>query len=177
MRLVLRVVCFAGLIAGSVSAGTIQYEAVDLGQDKFRISYSVSGFTFLENQELAIQFDPAFYESLSNGAGPAGFDIVLLQPNNPLGASGDFSAVALMDHPDWSGLFSVDVVFTKSGWPGEQSFTINQLDSNRIILSTIASEATVSAATVPEPATLLTAGMALLIGGLLPAARRRLKRT
>jgi hypothetical protein len=174
MRIVLRVILLAGVIVGSSSAGAIQYHVVNLGQNTFRITYSVSDFSFEENQELAIEFDPVAYQSLSNGIAPAGFDLLLLQPNNPLGAFGIFSALALINNPVLSGIFSVDVVLTGSGRPGEQSYAINQLDENGILLSTISSGATVDA-TTPEPATLPIAGVALLIGGVLPAVRRRLK--
>jgi hypothetical protein len=175
MRIVLRVFLMAGLICGSVSAGTIQYQVVDLGQNAFRISYSLSDFMFLENQELAIGFDPAIYQSLSNGIAPAGFDLLLLQPNNPPGAFGEFSALALMDHPALAGIFSVDVVLTGNGRPGEQSFAVNQLDENGVILSTVSSGVTVDAAT-PEPATLSLAGAALLAGAVLSVVRRRFNR-
>jgi hypothetical protein len=176
MRVVLRVFLLAGLICGSISAGTIQYQVVDLGQNAFRISYSLSDFMFLENQELAIGFDPAIYQSLSNGIAPAGFDLLLLQPNNPPGAFGEFSALALMDNPALSGIFSVDVVLTGRGRPGEQSFAVNQLDENGVILSTISSGVTVDAAAAPEPATLSLAGAALLAGAVLSVVRRRFYR-
>ena len=174
MRIVMRVFLLAGVVLGSISAGTIQYHVIDLGQNTFRLTYSVSDFEFLANQELAIEFDPAVYQSLSNGIAPADFDLLLLQPNNPLGAFGIFSALALIDDPVLSGIFSVDVVLTGAGRPGEQGFAINQLDQNGILLSTISSGTTVDAST-PEPGTLPIAGLALLIGGVLPAVRRRLK--
>jgi hypothetical protein len=174
MQIVSRVVLLAGAILGSISAGTIQYHVLDLGQNTFRVTYSVNDYSFEENQELALEFDPAVYQSLSNGIAPAGFDLLLLQPNNPLGAFGIFSALALINDPVLSGIFSVDVVLAGAGRPGEQSYAINQLDENGILLSTISSGVTVDA-TTPEPATLPMAGLALLIGGLLPAVRRRLK--
>ena len=175
MRVVLRAVLLAGVIWGSSSAGTIQYHVVDLGQNSFRLTYSVSDFSFLENQELAVEFDPALYQSLSNGITPAGFDLLLLQPNNPFGAFGIFSALALINDPVLSAIFSVDVVLAGAGRPGEQRFEINQLDDNGVLLSTISSGVTVAvdATTTPEPATLPIAGLALLIGGVLPVVRRR----
>jgi hypothetical protein len=175
MRIVLRALFLAGVIWGSVSAGTVQYQAVDLGQNAFRLTYSVSDFSFLENQELAIEFDPAVYQSLSDGVAPAGFDLLLLQPNNPLGAFGIFSALALVNDPVLSGIFSVDVVLTGSGRPGEQRFDINQWDDSGIFLSRVSSGVTVDATTTPEPATLPIAGVALLIGGVSPAVRRQFK--
>ncbi len=173
MRIVLCALLFlAGVIQGSVYAGAIQYQATDLGQNAFRISYSLSDFTFLANQELAIEFDPAVYLSLSNGMAPDGFKLVLLQPDNPPGTLGEFSARALIDNPALTG-FSVDVLLAANRWPGEQNFAVNQMDGNGIILSMLSSGVTTDA-TAPEPATLPLAGAALLTGAVLSVLRRRL---
>jgi hypothetical protein len=171
MRIILSVATLAGLILGNAAAATVHYEAIPLDTNVFQITYSVSNVTFLVNQELNIEFDPALYLALSDGVAPFGFDLLLLQPNNPPGAAGDFSALALVDHPAFSGEFSVVVVMAGGNRPGEQSFSINQLDENGVIVSNVSSGETVGS--VPEPATLSLIGVALLAAGLVTSIRRR----
>jgi len=162
---------FASVTVGTLSAGTVAWQTMDLGGDNYRITYSITGISFLINQEFDIQFDPTVYQQLSNGVAPAGFDVLLFQPNNPPGTPGDLSAVSLTDYPDLSAGFSVDVLMAGTARPGIQQYSINQLDANGVIVSTVASGVTTAA--VPEPATLLMVGLALLIGGALPPIRRR----
>jgi hypothetical protein len=178
MRCILISSLLAGLLAGNMSAATIQFQASDLGSNQFHLTYIVTDFVFSLNQELDVQFDPATYLSLSNGAAPTGFDVLLLQPNNPPGTPGDFSSLSLVASPA-IGPFSVDVQLAGPGGPGAQNFFINQLDDNGVIQSVLASGKTTSSviATVPEPATLPLAGLALITGSAWLAVRRRLKRT
>ncbi len=179
MRNLLRLLGVAAIVVGSICAATIQYDVVELGPsfgaNAFRISYSVSGVSFATNQEFSVEFDPVVYLSLSNGVGPAGFDILLLPPDNPPGTSGYLSALALVDTPGLDGGFSVDVFMTGVFRPGAQSFSINQLDDNGVIVSGVTSGVTTNV--IPEPATLLLSATALLIGGLLSAVRRRFRGT
>jgi hypothetical protein len=166
----LLIVCICSCPA---SAATVRLAVEDLGDDFFRFHYSVSGFEFLRNQELAIDFDPELYLGLSNAAVPEGFDVLLFQPSDPPGAFGRYSAAALIDVPVLSGPFSVDVRTVPSWSPGVQNFAINQLDEQGVIVSTIA---TGVISFVPEPATweLIAAGMLIMCG--VPAALRRLRR-
>lgn len=173
MRSFLRLFVWAGLLAVSLPAGTIQFESSPIGQNAFRITYSVSDITFLANQELDIRFDPQLYGTMSNGVAPAGFDLLLLQPNNPLGAFGDFSALALTDLPALSGVFSVDVIVL-AGRPGAQPFEIHQLNQQGVIESTVSRGTTV---VVPEPSTFWPVGFSLLIGSVACVVRRRLRNT
>jgi hypothetical protein len=176
MRCVLLLSLLAGLLAMNVSAATIQFQASDLGSNEFRITYIVSDFVFSVNQEVDIRFDPGMYLELSNGAAPTGFDVLLLQPNNPPGAPGDFSSESQVANPA-VGPFSVDVRLSGSGRPGPQDFFINQLDENGVITGVLASGKTASAiAEVPEPATLPLTGLALITGPAWLAVRRRVKR-
>jgi PEP-CTERM motif len=179
MRISMCVLIWAGLVCESLSAATIQYQVqvLDAAENEFRITYSPYGVVFLLNQELDIQFDPGIYLSLSSGMGPVGFNVLLLQPNNPPGTSGDFSALALVDSPALSSAFSVDVTMTGSGWPGVQRFAINQLDGQGLIVSSIVSGDTTIAGAVPEPATFLLAAVALLVVSVLFAVRRRFTRS
>ena len=121
---------WTGLFASSLSAGSIQVQVTTLGSSSYRFTYFLSNFTFQANQELAIQFDPTLFATLSNPVAPAGFSVVLLQPNNPPGATGYFSARALVSNPSLLGQFSVDFLYLGSGYPAAQPFIVNQLDQN-----------------------------------------------
>ena len=157
-----------GLWLGHLAAGTIQYDFAAAGQNLYRYSYLISGFNLQRNQELDIQFDPAVYLSLSNGVATHDFNLVLLQPNNPPGAVGDYSALALVDNPSLAGTFSVDVALVGSGsaQSSSQPFLINQFDQNGDFVATIGSGVTVPRVpSVPEPGTgSLVAGVILLWG-------------
>ena len=177
MRCVLISSLLAGLLAGSLSAATITFQTTDLGSNQVRFTYTVTNFVFTVNQELDIEFNPATYVSLSNGVAPTGFDVLLLQPNNPPGTSGDFSSLALVANPG-TGPFRVDATLVAGHQPGPQNFSINQLDANGVITGVVASgTATPVTAAVPEPATLPLVGLALIAGPASLAVRRRLKRT
>src|SRR6478672_4816592 len=85
--------------ASSLFSATVQFQTTFLGtvngQSQFRDNYTLLDTALQTNQALDIDFDPALYGTLSNGQGPANFSILLLQPNNPPGAAGLFSALAL----------------------------------------------------------------------------------
>src|SRR4051794_12909203 len=87
------------LCAGSLSAANVSFQITNLGHNQYQLSYAVSDIQFEVNQELDIRFDPSLYGTLSNGIAPAGFDLLLLQPNNPPGVFGDYSAMALLNSP------------------------------------------------------------------------------
>ena len=101
-----------GLItAATLSAGEIDYAVTLLGGSSYRYDYSVSGFTFQQNEELDVRFDPTLYGALSHGVAPAGFSVTLLNPNNPPGDFGDYTALAQINNPSTANLFSVQVVY------------------------------------------------------------------
>jgi hypothetical protein len=149
-----------------------------LGSNVYRFEYVVTGHQFLANQELAIEFDPDVYLALSNATGPAEFDILLFQPDDPPGTVGRFSALALVDIAALSGFFSLDVHLDPgmSGmgpsfpWsPGLQLFSISQLDEQGTIISGIA-EGSVSF--TPETSTWQLSAIGLLVVFVYPALRR-----
>jgi hypothetical protein len=116
----------------------------------------LSNIVLLQNQSFDIRFDPTRYGALSNGIASPGFDLVILQPNNPPGAFGDYDAMALTDNPPVGGPFRVDFVWLGPGQPGSQPFLINQFDANGNFEAVIAQGVTVPAAQViPEPGTWL----------------------
>ncbi len=174
MRIV-RLTLWAGCLAAQAwAAPIVGFQVSSLGPNFYRYTYFPSGIAFTANQELDILFDPATYGTLSNGKAPSGFDVLLVQPNNPPGAFGEYSALALVNNPPLTGTFSVDFTFLGLGLPGSQPFTINQLDANGRIVSTTPQQLTTpqGSTNVPEPATVSLAAAGMLIGGLLWATRR-----
>ena len=160
---------FGLLTVGSLSAGTIQYDVYSLGGSSYRYDYSVSGIFFQANQVLDIRFDPSLYGTLSNGMAPSGFVAILLQPNNPPGDSGDYKALALLDEPAFSGMFSVEVVYLGSGTPGSQQFVVDQYDGRGVFQQHTTTAGITTTSEVPEPLSFSTcrgcAGIGLAMGG------------
>lgn len=113
MRTIYRLAALCGF-AGSLFGGSIELEITSLGntgdgQPAYRYSFILSGFTFEQNQELNFRFDPLIFGALWNAVAPSSWVAILLQPDNPPGAPGDFSLFALQNNPSTAGPFSVDV--------------------------------------------------------------------
>ena len=171
-----KLLLLSALLAGSLSASPILQYSVTTNGTTGTYHYFVSGFDFLTNQELDIQFGQLgsgnLFGQLSNGKAPAGFDLMLFQPNNPPQAPGDYSALALVDHPSLSGTFSVDFTLTGMGVPASQFFTISQFDNSGMFVSLLASGSTqLEGSGAPEPASFLPCGVALVIAGIFWARR------
>jgi hypothetical protein len=151
------------------------YNLTALGPQDYEYNYVLTGLLFSANQELDIRFDPTVFGTLSNAQAGSGFSLVpCCQPNNPLGAFGDYEIVALSDIASPSGAFSVDVSVLGSVQPGVQPFFINQLDANGNLLFNITAGLTVPDP-APEPASGRLIGMGLLVGVVWWAARRQLR--
>jgi len=145
----------------------MSFETTDLGGGVFRYEFTPHNLTLLKNQEFDIKFSPTLFANLFNGAANDEFRLILLQPNNPGGVSGDYSALALIDHPSMAGPFTVDVTWLGDGAPGALPLVIHQFDSTGQHIT-----GTISA--TPEPASWLLSGVgSLLVGYWLRAARRR----
>lgn len=164
----------AVLAAGSLPAATIQFDVTGLGPNSSRYNYFVSGITFQANQELDIRFDPARYSNLSNPMAGGGFNATVLQPNNPPGVFGDYSALALTNNPSLAGPFSVDFSFSGAGQPGPQPYSINQFDQSGNFVSTLETGVTSPRVItgVPEPASVTLCGIAVLFIGFMWIFRR-----
>jgi hypothetical protein len=181
-----RILLLSALLTFSLSAATIQYQVSTSGTTG-TYQYSVSGFvasqacpndpTLTCNNEIDIAFDPTMFDQLSNGVAPAGFDLLLFQPNNPPQAPGDYSALAIVNNPSLAGPFSVDFIFnpgTPSGVPCTsaadfcQNFSIESFDSNGFFEGFAATGVTTPVAgpsPSPEPVSFLLSGVGLMIVG------------
>jgi hypothetical protein len=160
------------LLTGQLAAGTVGYQVSGLGGDVFRYEFFPSNLGLLAYQELDVQFDGALFSSLFNGVADSDFRLLLLQPNNPPGAVGDYTALALVDNPSLAGPFSVDVRWLGAGVPGELPYLLHQFDASGHNLGMIGSGSLVEE--TPEPASWLLGGVGLVIGGFLRKGRRRL---
>ena len=165
---------FALIAAAKLQATTVNVEITGLGGNVYHFEYLVSGFQFQANQELDIRFDPALFGALSNPTSGPGFDVMIFQPNNPPGSSGDYSALALVNNPS-SLEFGVDVVFLGSGPPGSQPFAINQFDAMGRFVPVVLSGTTqpIGQTIAPEPGNWTMAGAGLLLYGAWRGMRRR----
>jgi hypothetical protein len=177
----------AALAAVHMAAGTIQYKVTPLGtngvgESIYQYSYFLSGFDFRDaggvEDEFDITFDPSIFDQLSNGVAPAGFDLLLFQPNVPIGAPGDYNALVTVDQPSLNGTFSVTAALKNTatlptGTALDQTFTIDEFDTSgahpvaspatgpALILSTPGVTSPLVVTGIPEPASfeLFEAGM------------------
>ena len=178
MRITVLLLMSGLMMAAPSFAGTIQYEVNSLSGNQYKYIFSLFGMSFDANEELEIDFTPALFSSLSNQAVGNGFSGMLLQPNNPPGASGIYSAFTAAAVATPTGTFSVDVTFIGAGTPGDVPFYLNQYDANQSLLSTVQSGWTTTRVTqasgVPEPGSFWLAAIALLIAcAKIVISRRR----
>jgi hypothetical protein len=167
---------YALIMAGCLSAATISSSLSTVGTNGFgdtvyRYTYDLANLTLQINQELNIRFAVDTYQELLNGVAPGGgeFDLLLFQPNSPGGADGAYSLLALVNHPDMNGIFSVDFVLLPGATPtGVQQFFVNQLDGDGNFLNTVSSDLI----GIPEPGSLWLGLSGLLAAGLVRAAGR-----
>ena len=130
MRLV---VCLLLVIAftGSLPAGTISMAVSAVGTDNsgaelYRYTYTLSNFPILSTNEINLRFDPAKFRVLSNPVASAAFHVLIMQPNNPPGAPGDYSLLPKADFPSIVGPFSVDFTIVGNEIPAVVPYFINQ---------------------------------------------------
>jgi len=174
MRNVPSVILLTVFAAVGLSAATIDFQITPLGGNAFQYNYNLHGITFQANEELDIRFDPTLYGILSNGVAPSGFAVNLLQPNNPPGVFGDYSALAQVNNPSTAGPFSVQVTFIGQGQPGGQPFFLNQFNSDGVFISSVDAGLTTNA--LPEPMSLTLSASGLLLGALWAVRRRSVLR-
>ncbi len=155
-----------GFLSNTGRATTIAYQATQLpGVNLWQYDYYVSGSTFAANEDFTIFFNYLKYSTLQNEepAASSDWNVLLLQPDANLPADGAFDSLALVNDPSTVVVFQVTFVWTGSGAPGSQPFTIDQLAANGNVLGILETGNTVpyTSSTMPEPATWL-----LCLGGL-----------
>lgn len=160
-----------GLLATNLFAGPIQFQEVDLGGGLFRYDY-FTNIPFQMNEELDIRFNPALYSNLTNGVANSNFSLLLLQPDNPPGTYGDFSALSLVNSSALSLVFSVTFQYLGVGAPGAQPYYLNLYDDAGRLVATTDSGWTTPVGEVPEPATASLIVGALLLFSAVRAVRR-----
>ena len=140
------------LSAVSTNALTIEYQAINLanttpGQDLWRYTYKISGYTFAVNEGLDIYFSQTLYGALSNPQpmlGPQWFasSSTVIDPG---GAPQIYDVITVVPNPSLDVVFSVDFVWLGQGTPGSQPFdayrTINGglgvFDAGRTVATTV----------------------------------------
>lgn len=178
-------ICAVFCLCQHALAGTISY-VVDHPlarrgpSDTGIYTYFLEGFDLKMDQEIDILFLPDQFGALLDGVAGDGFGLILFQPNNPPGTPGDYSAIALLDSPPLTGLFSVTFRFLGAGTPGSQPYSINQYDQNGNFIGQIDSGFTVTApdtSPTPEPGNLAVVALLLAAGGVWQTRRHRLKKS
>jgi hypothetical protein len=157
-----------------ISGASIRLEITDLGttgtgEQVRRLTYLLDDVTLLENYELDFRFDPDFFLGLQNWQAPSGFDVLVYQPNDPLGAFGDFTLLALVDNPPLTPI-SIDAILVGNSVPSTQPFKISEFDSQGRLLR-IVETGTATNTSVPEPSTLGVGAVTLAC--ILGMRRRR----
>ena len=171
MRFMMRLAILAMSTVGPLMAASITSISTistnGSGDTVYHYVYTLVGGPLLLNQEVEIRFAAGSYGLLSYDLNlvPQGFSVLLFQPNQPFGAPGRYSALALEDNLPSSVVFKVDAVFLGTGTPEAQAFFVNQLDAQGGIV-------TLDLNGVPEPGTWWLGLSGLLAAGIVKAAGR-----
>jgi hypothetical protein len=163
-------VTLAALVCAPVANATfIEYSATSLGGNSWRYEYSVTNDTLADPLEyFVLDFDLSLYENLRDQVGPAGWDILLLQPDPLIPAGGVFDALALDGGITFGTTlagFALTFDFLGPNAPGTQPFTVLDFGTFEPVESGVATDVN----SVPEPGTLSLSLLALL---LLAGTRR-----
>jgi len=155
-------------------ATTITFTASDLtdttpGKDLWQYSYLVSDHVFAADTGFTIYFDYRFFEDLAAGPIPAGWDLLVAQPNLALPDDGFLDALALSTPASLSDPFLVSFVWSGTGAPASQRFEVYTLPVQGGI--DIVEEGRTTSSVIPEPGTIFLLGVGVL--GLVAAKRRR----
>ncbi|MCK4657983.1 MAG: PEP-CTERM sorting domain-containing protein [Phycisphaerae bacterium] len=153
------------LLVGQISRAapaTIQYTATALGDERWMYTYEVGCNNSLLSpiEQFTIWFDYGLYENLAVATiGPlaADWDELVIEPDPFWGDDGFYDALALADGIEFgamAGGFAVSFDWLGAGAPGSQVFEI---------INPATYETRYTGITVPEPATFLPLGLALLL--------------
>jgi hypothetical protein len=181
-----RILLLSALLTFGLSAATIQYQVSTSGTTG-TYQYFVTGFVANQacpdnmaiecRNAIDIAFDYTVFDQLSNGVAPAGFNVMLFQPDNPNQATGNYSAMAIDNNPSLSGAFSVDFTFNPGASSGVscpsssnfcQNFSIESFDSNGFFEGFAQNGITTPlGSSAPEPVSILLSGIGLMILGIV----------
>ena len=158
LGIVLSMVGLQGL-AGSLPAHAdplgVTYAVANLGGGSFEYTYTLSGYDLLAGDDLAIYFSLATSANLIDlGTGGADYTTFVFQPDPAIPADGEFDAVANVDNPSLQTIFGATFLYSGTGTPGAQSFTL--YDPNFNVIST---GETVAATPEPSSVFLLCSGL------------------
>jgi hypothetical protein len=159
-----------------VLASGIRYEAVDLtdttpGGDRWLYRFTPE-HDFNAGEGFTIYFAPQFYSGLTNAlptSNPDWSPALVVQPDLLSTLDGFYDVLAAVVHASTAGPFQVEFTWLGLGTPGPQPFEIYTTNAPGGF-DILTAGSTSAASAVPEPATLLAAGTALLAIGAL---RRR----
>lgn len=175
VNLRLSLAAVAVFLAAGAHAGVI-YTAIDLstpvpgGGELWQYRYTFQNYVPQQNVAIEILFDPLLYSTLQDPP-PAvsGWSILTLQPDPSLPDPGRYSALALQNDAPLTGPFTVTFAWLGQGSPGDQPVEINQFASDGSFMGTLATD---QSSPVPEPATVLLIGSALVAVALFLRLRR-----
>lgn len=138
-----------------LQATTVTYAASHLSGSQWRYDYTISG-SYTTGEDLAIYFPYATNSGLTDlSTGGADWTTYVLQPDPTLSANGEFDILANVSNPSLTPTFSVSFLYSGTGAPGAQDFTL--FDPSFTVLQA----GTTSA--VPEPNSLALLGVAIVL--------------
>jgi PEP-CTERM motif-containing protein len=153
--------------AATASAGTVTYDVASLGGTSWRYDYQLANDGLpLPVDEFAIYFDAALYRDLRDAAGPAGWDLLVAQPDPGLPDDGFLDALALLQPlaPGATlGDFSITFDFFGAGAPDAQAFQF--LDSSTFQVLDAGVTQLRAPVAVPEPSSLALLLIAFAVMG------------
>jgi hypothetical protein len=168
---------FTCFIASPSLATLITFDAVSLGGDQYRYDYSVSNDDLAAPiEEFTIFFDPSLYATIGMTSAPAGWDPLVVQPDDILSDDGFFDVLALgagiAQGGSLSG-FSAIFTFLGIGAPGAQAFDIVDPVTFDILANGVTVAVEAPEIPLPGAAVLMLSGL----GGLVFRARCKRNRS
>lgn len=183
MRKLLQLLVGCVGIVACVRGTTISYESTPVGLNSsgdmlYQYTYTVSGLTLQANQELDIYYSASVYATLSDAVAPSSLQPLVLQPNNPPGAPGDFSLYSSTDDSVVTGPLSIDYTLLSDAVAGPQTYEIYQYsaDGTNPVPISLGTTVPATVVTTPEPASGYLAGFTLLLGMFWWTVRSRCAR-
>ena len=178
---ILRLLAVLLVFTGCATANTVTFTTTLVtpgipGEAVWENDYTLTGFSFVQNDDFQLLFDDAVFGSLLNGvANPSlDWDLLPFQPDPTIPAAGVYDMLALVGGPSFSGPFSVQYKLLGSTPPVSQDFQVVHYGDGDVTLIDSGRATLAPSVAVPEPSSslqLLTiAGLGIVV---LRAARCR----